>query len=551
MDTANTETADEDAGTDDAAPVTTTAPVAPTAPLERAVSERTAARRARRTAKRNRKAFAAAMMPTAPPARTAAELTRVQSPFRPAPKRPTWTRLLGQKDDGRSRLLHLAGYYDLTRSGMTTSTRQAEVLTPLTSEPSLGHRGTLVGTEGGSDGLHIFDGHEMYGENLHNGNVIILGDPGSGKSSLLKTSFVLRPLRIGRKVAVIDSKPQMRRDETTGEEVYTGWGEYSLLAQTLGYEVIRIDRSGSTRINPLDPRFGRDRKTGTGEDESSYVGSDTLLRTLLTIALGRELTGTDHYAVTVAHKRAGERARAERRAPVLSDLFHALNNPAAEDAAAFHEDEATLRKWGQPVALAVDRLISGDLNGIADGPTSEHIDFDSQLMVFDLSALDGETDVLPMVMALVGTLLRNVWITPGPNKYVLVVDEGWHVIGSPSTARMFRRLWKFSRSLGLVNVAAMHRLSDLPSTDDPASPARALLDEAATRIAYHLDNDNADAVGRVFDFPPAAVEMIPQLGRGRAIWHIGNTYPRLVAHSRSSIEMRLTATDEAMTGSAV
>lgn len=507
--------------------------------------------------RRNRRLFNKRLMPNGKPTPDSVSVLKPRNPYE-GERFPAWARVFGTRADGRNRLLQYMGYYMLNRQGLRTTTRQAEVLCPINTEPSLGHKGSIVGVEILSATAQIFDGHENYGADLMNGNVLVVGDPGGGKSSLLKTVFCWRPLRMGRQVAVIDSKKQLRIDESTGERRYTGEGEWATLAHALGIKVVTFNRRNGTIINPLDPRFGRDTTQAVNaadkpdQDESNVLGQDTLLRTLIQVPLKRDLLPNEHYALTCAHNRAIQRAAAENREAILADVFYCLTHPVPEDAARYHgRTVQDLAEWGENIAMTLDRMITGDLRGIADGETSRDIDFDAPLLVFDVSSLDPETDAMPMVMALIGTLLRNVWLREDDDvKRIFIVDEGWHVIGNPSTARMFRRLWKFCRALGLVNVAALHRLSDLPGVEQQGSEARALLDEAATRIAYHLDSTNAEQVGRVFGLPGAATREIRSLGRGQAVWSIGRRPARIVQTHRTTLEERLTNTDEAMTGQA-
>ena len=114
---------------------------------------------------------------------------------------------------------------------------------------------------------------------------------------------------------------------------------------------------------------------------------------------------------------------------------------------------------GRDVAIELNRLCEGDLRGMFDGPTSADIDLDAPLTVFDLSALDADGEALPILMACIGVWLQFVWVRPDGRKRIFVVEEGWHVIGNLYTARLFRRLWKLARGLGLQNIAVVHHLS--------------------------------------------------------------------------------------------
>ena len=65
----------------------------------------------------------------------------------------------------------------------------------------------LIGKELYSGQGLVYDPFEMYGDALPGPNMLVLGDVGNGKSALVKT-YLLRQLRFGRQVAVLDSKNQ-------------------------------------------------------------------------------------------------------------------------------------------------------------------------------------------------------------------------------------------------------------------------------------------------------------------------------------------------------
>ncbi len=118
--------------------------------------------------------------------------------------------------------------------------------------------------------------------------------------------------------------------------------------------------------------------------------------------------------------------------------------------------------------------------------------------------------------------LQFVWVRPDGRKRIFVVEEGWHVIGNLYTARLFRRLWKLARGLGLQNIAVVHHLSDLTASGGPAADAvNALLEEAQTRIVYRQSAKETRAVARDLGLTDSAVRQVPDLPRGCALWVVG------------------------------
>ena len=108
---------------------------------------------------------------------------------------------------------------------------------PFLAEAGLGARGVYLGTNiltGGSG--FAFDPFEAYQAGvLTNPNMLLAGEPGTGKSSTAKI-FIHRSVGVfGRWVAIADPK-----------------GEYLPLASSLGLSVIKLHPGGTHRLNPLD-----------------------------------------------------------------------------------------------------------------------------------------------------------------------------------------------------------------------------------------------------------------------------------------------------------
>jgi hypothetical protein len=151
-------------------------------------------------------------------------------------------------------------------------------------------------------------------------------------------------------------------------------------------------------------------------------------------------------------------------------------------------------------------------------------------------------------MAIVGVWLEHTWIRPDRKKRIFLVEEAWHIINSPFVAQLFQRLLKFGRRLGLSFVAVVHHLSDVVD-GAAAKEAAAILKMASTRTIYAQKADEARATGRVLGLPRWAVEIIPTLTPGIAVWDV-NGNVQVVKHLVTETERPLVFTDRAMTESA-
>ncbi|ARF59656.1 ATP-binding protein [Streptomyces gilvosporeus] len=440
----------------------------------------------------------------------------------------------------------LFGKVETTRLPVRTSTGQAQAVYLPTAAPGLGDSGVIIGREVYSGKGYIYDPFQLYGQQLPAPHWLVLGESGNGKSALEKT-YVLRQLRFrDRQVVVLDAQ---------GED---GVGEWNLIAQELGITPIRLDPTaalnGGIRLNPLDPSI-------------TTTGQLALLRTIIEVAMGRGLDERSGFALKVAHAAVlsdftptdetddtdgadaaeGDRGTRplSRRQPVLTDIVEQLRHPQAESAEAMNVDIDDVRAWGLDVALVLDRLVDGDLRGMFDGPTTAGIDLDAPLIVFDLSHIDRNSIAMPILMAIVGVWLEHTWIRPDRKKRIFLVEEAWHIINSPFVAQLFQRLLKFGRRLGLSFVAVVHHLSDVVD-GAAAKEAAAILKMASTRTIYAQKADEARATGQVLGLPRWAVEIIPTLTPGIAVWDV-NGNVQVVKHLITEAERPLVYTDRAMT----
>lgn len=420
----------------------------------------------------------------------------------------------------------LFGRRETMRIPVRTSSNQAEAIYLPTAAPGLGDSGVIIGREVYSGKGYIYDPFQLYGQQLPAPHWLVLGESGNGKSALEKT-YVLRQLRFrDRQVVVLDAQ---------GED---GVGEWNLIAHALGVQPIRLDphaRGGEgIRLNPLDPAI-----TSTGQL--------ALLRTIVEVALGRQLDERSGYALKAAHAQVRDDVLRPLGQPILRDVVEALREPRPVAAEEMNIELDDVREWGLDVALVLDRLVDGDLAGMFDGPTTDGIDLDSPLIVFDLSTIDRNSIAMPILMAIVGVWLEHSWLRPDRRKRIFLVEEAWHIINEPSVAQLFQRLLKFGRRLGLSFVAVVHHLSDVID-GAAAKEAAAILKMASTRTIYMQKSDEARATGRVLGLPRWAVEIIPTLSPGIAVWDV-NGDVQVVKHIITEFEKPLVYTDRAMTES--
>ena len=447
---------------------------------------------------------------------------------RPPPKRNKW--------------LDRWGWYEIRSEGAWTSTRQGEALNLATMRRSVRHQGLMTGLNKISQTMEIVDPFELYGTEIENINIAVIGDIGKAKSSLIKTAFCLRQLALpNRQVVVIDKKRQGKKG-----------GEYSGIANTVGARSIRFHAGGmagiGVRINLLDPAIA---SGAARTDGVAPAGQEALVGAVIEDTIGRPLVEKEDAALRLALQVVNERAAAQGREPILRELADELLESTPGSGATFVElwsDDA--RRWGLNPGLALRKLCEGDLKGLVDGATSPEVReaLEHPFVHFDVSALPNKGPALRVIMTVINTWLANVLAARSAQhmQTVLIVEEGWHVADG-STGKVFRENMKLSRGLGLSTCSAFHHISDLP----PDSPARALMKEAGIVFLYGQDRvEDAEETARMYHLPPGSTEIIMSLAKGHCLVKYGTADPILLQHVRSDIEIELTDTDEVIKGEA-
>jgi type IV secretory pathway VirB4 component len=405
------------------------------------------------------------------------------------------------------------------RSPYRSTTRHAQALYPFVTDTTLGTRGVLIG----HDGLgrpFVFDPFTLYQRGLLNGpNMLVLGDIGYGKSSLVKL-YLFRQLAFGRVPLIIDAK-----------------GEYDRLCAAVGVTPIRLLARGPLRLNPLDPAVA-------GDDQLS------LLRSIAELVCGRPLQPREDAALEQAWAHAQQQGRTDRQ-PVIADTISALLAPTETAAAALHTTAGELADWGRDTALALRRLVgAGDLAGLFDQPTSPGLDLTGeQLVAVNIAGVADHAK--PILMACVAAWLKQLWARQDGRHRIVVQEEAWHLLAAPTVAAMAQANFKLARQYGVQNIIVLHHLSDLRATGDQGSRtaelATGLLADTATRVLHHLDDGQVRASAELLGLNQAHRHLIPHLGRGSALWLVGD-HAYVVHHHLTPTERWIVDTDHAMLG---
>lgn len=183
---------------------------------------------------------------------------------------------------------------------------------PFSVQGSFGHRGVYVGVDllaGGAE--FCWDPFEAYQAGLvTNPNSWVLGEPGNGKSALVKT-LLWRQAAVygtgdgGRWVAVADPK-----------------GEYVEVAQRLGFAVVSLSPGGDATLNPLAPGPA----AAFEPPQRQVLRRAEMCVALIGTVLDRPLTQVEDAVVFAAV----EQLVAARGEPTLMDVARLVGSPTDE-----------------------------------------------------------------------------------------------------------------------------------------------------------------------------------------------------------------------------
>src|ERR1022692_1157556 len=336
-----------------------------------------------------------------------------------------------------------------------------------------------------------------------NPGMFILGQPGTGKSALVKrlvpgaAAAGTRPLILG------DAKP-----------------DYTPLISHLGGQVIRIGR-GLDRINPLDAGpLGAALRHLTGpaaEQLRQEVRSRrlSLLLALATLVREARLSNAEEVILGRAIDLLDERAAGHAQ-PTVTDVLAVIEEGpdvlrSAARATAPHRYNARVAD----LVFTLDLLCTGSLAGVFDGQTSRPIDLDAPAVSVDISAVRAAGDKLLTAAMLctwsygfgcvdAATALAD--LGAGPRRsYLAVMDELWRALhGAPGLVGHADSLTRLNRSRGMASIMITHSLADLDAlaTEEDRARARGFIDRSAITVLAGLPprelarvNDTAPLTG--------------------------------------------------------
>ncbi len=346
---------------------------------------------------------------------------------------------------------------------------------PFVSSNLSSNKGILYGINRHNNSLIIFDRFSM-----ENGNMVIFGKSGGGKSYAVKVE-ILRSLMFGTDVIVVDPE-----------------NEYQHLAETVDGAYFKISLTSDSHINPFDLSLPDEDETTEDVLRSKIMDLIGLLR----VALG-ELTPEENSildrALTETYASKDITFQSDLKnvtPPVMQDLETVLNN----------------MKGGDRIAKRLERYTKGSFSGFLNQPTN--IDVNKNLIVF--STRDMEDELKPVAMYLI---LQYIWnlIRSQMKKRIMIVDEAWWMLKSEAGGSFLHGIAKRCRKywLGLTTIT-----QDIP--DFMNSPyGKPIVSNSSIQILFKQSPATIDVVQQTFNLTDEEKYLLLQAGVGEGIFFAG------------------------------
>ncbi|GAA3250664.1 hypothetical protein ACFO1B_44105 [Dactylosporangium siamense] len=424
---------------------------------------------------------------------------------------------------------------------LVTTSAQLCSAYPFVADPGLPVDGPLVGLEVFSRAAFTFSVHELYRARvITSPNVVLTGEIGSGKSSLLKC-LALRGVPFGVRFYITDVK-----------------GEYDGLAALAGISPVRIGPGLGVVMNPLT---GIRRDPGMPVEQWQQIQRTRrllLLEGLLEIQLGGPLREAERaligYAVdTVTGVDAGVDPD-RQTTPTLSAVLAAMGEPERwqHHLAGLNYPLEQFASDSRRVRLALQRLVTGALGGLFDGTGSgagTRLDFAQAGAVLDLRAIRTSDQMTAMAMSCAQAWLEAELSRPDAPPRMCVYDEFALISRHLPLVRRMREQLKLARALGVTNLLAFHRFSDLAASGSANSEqvriARGLIEDTGVRISYRQAAGSLEQASEFLGTSDVETDLLRYLRQGVGLWRIG-TKPYVVKHQLSTAEQQMVATDSRM-----
>lgn len=349
---------------------------------------------------------------------------------------------------------------------------------PFTSATLTQENGIMYGINQLNGSLIIFDRYS-----LENGNEVVFGKSGAGKSYLIKLEM-MRQFMLGTEVIVVDPE-----------------GEYSSITNALGGEYIEFNPASAIKMNPFD-------LSEIYEEGQNELGLKILsLHALLRIVLGNLDAQHDAIldrALVETYRLRGittDPATQSKEPPLMEDLYKVLLGM---------EDETS-----RDLSLRLEKFIKGSMSGIFN--QQSNFDITNPLTVFSTRSLEDE--LRPVAMQII---LDFVWtkVRKDLKKRLLILDEAWYLMQYQDSASFVHGIAKRARKYYLALTTATQDIQDFLSSDY----GKAVLSNSSIQMLLKQSPTEIDLVSQIFYLSSQEKQLLLSANVGEGLFFAGQSH---------------------------
>lgn len=319
---------------------------------------------------------------------------------------------------------------------------------------------------------------------LLNGNSLVFGVSGSGKSFITKEEIVFT----------------MLKDKNADVIVIDPENEYTPLVKALGGEVIKVSATSGNHINAMD--MNKNYADGA---------NPVILKSEFILSLCEQLIGSDNLGAkqksiidrcTARTYRYYLQGNYQGTPPTLQDFYQEL----------LKQEETEAKE----IALAIELFVNGSLNTFAK---QTNVDTENRLICYNI--LDLGKQLLPLGMLVVlDSILNRITQNraKGRNTYIFI-DEIYLLLRNEYSANFLYTLWKRVRKYGAYLIGITQNVEDMLQNNT----ARAMMANSELIIMLNQASTDRAELAKLLNISDLQLSYITNVGSGEGLLKIGSS----------------------------
>ena len=319
---------------------------------------------------------------------------------------------------------------------------------------------------------------------LLNGNSLVFGVSGSGKSFITKEEIVFT----------------MLKDKNADVIVIDPENEYTPLVKALGGEVIKVSATSGNHINAMD--MNKNYADGA---------NPVILKSEFILSLCEQLIGSDNLGAkqksiidrcTANVYRIYQQGNYQGTPPTLQDFYQEL----------LKQEETEAKE----IALAIELFVNGSLNTFAK---QTNVDTENRLICYNI--LDLGKQLLPLGMLVVlDSILNRITQNraKGRNTYIFI-DEIYLLLRNEYSANFLYTLWKRVRKYGAYLIGITQNVEDMLQNNT----ARAMMANSELIIMLNQASTDRAELAKLLNISDLQLSYITNVGSGEGLLKIGSS----------------------------